>query len=131
MEADATYAHARPGLRPGRYVRLRVSDTGTGMDQATIDRVFEPFFPTKPMGHGTGLGLSTVYDIVTQAGGTVQIYSEPGLGTTFTVLTPACRHGAALTARVPAPRARTSRGAGRSSCWPRTRRASASLRTGS
>ncbi len=112
LEADAIYAQSRPGLRPGRYVRLRVSDTGTGMDQATIDRVFEPFFTTKPKGHGTGLGLSTVYGIVTQAGGTVQIYSEPGLGTTFTVLLPASRETAALTARVPAPAAAEQRGNG-------------------
>src|SRR6266700_2752247 len=112
LEADVIYAQSRPGLRPGRYVRLRVSDTGTGMDQATIDRVFEPFFTTKPKGHGTGLGLSTVYGIVTQAGGTVQIYSEPGLGTTFTVLLPASRETAALTARVPAPAAAEQRGNG-------------------
>jgi PAS domain S-box-containing protein len=103
IEADITYAEARPGLRPGRYVRLRVSDTGTGMDQATIDRVFEPFFTTKPKGHGTGLGLSTVYGIVTQADGIVQIYSEPGLGTTITVLIPACREGVQFQARVPVP----------------------------
>jgi PAS domain S-box-containing protein len=110
--ADATYAAARPGLRPGRYVRLRVSDTGTGMDQATIDRVFEPFYTTKPKGHGTGLGLSTVYGIVTGAGGTVQIYSEPGLGTTFTVLLPASRASAPLAARVPAPAAADKQGNG-------------------
>ena len=112
LEADAIYAQSRPGLRPGHYVRLRVSDTGTGMDQATIDRVFEPFFTTKPKGHGTGLGLSTVYGIITQAGGTVQIYSEPGLGTTFTVLLPASRETTAPTARVPAPAAAEQRGNG-------------------
>jgi PAS domain S-box-containing protein len=112
LEADAVYAQGRPGLRPGRYVRLRVSDTGTGMDQATIDRVFEPFFTTKPKGHGTGLGLSTVYGIITQAGGSVQIYSEPGLGTTFTVLLPASRQAAGLAARVPAPSVAEQRGNG-------------------
>jgi PAS domain S-box-containing protein len=112
LAADAIYAQARPELRPGRYVRLRVSDSGTGMDQATIDRVFEPFFTTKPKGHGTGLGLSTVYGIITQAGGTVQIYSEPGLGTTFTVLLPASRDTAAPKARVPAPAAAEQRGNG-------------------
>jgi hypothetical protein len=89
IDVDSTYASARPGLRPGAYVRLRVSDTGTGMDQATIDRVFEPFFTTKAKGHGTGLGLATVYGIITQAGGTIQIYSEPGLGTTISALFPA------------------------------------------
>jgi PAS domain S-box-containing protein len=112
LEADATYAEARPGLWPGRYARLRVSDTGTGMDQATIDRVFEPFFTTRPKGHGTGLGLSAVYGIVTQAGGTVQIYSEPGFGTTCTVLIPATRQGTALAARVPAPAVEDQRGNG-------------------
>jgi hypothetical protein len=89
IDVDAAYAAGRPGLRPGPFVRLRVSDTGTGMDQATIERVFEPFFTTKAKGHGTGLGLATVYGIITQAGGTVQIYSEPGLGTTINVLFPA------------------------------------------
>jgi PAS domain S-box-containing protein len=112
LEADGAYAQTRPGLRSGRYTRLRVSDTGTGMDQATIDRVFEPFFTTKPKGHGTGLGLSTVYGIITQAGGSVQIYSEPGLGTTFTVLIPATRQDAALAARVPAPAVEDQRGNG-------------------
>jgi CheY-like chemotaxis protein len=78
----------RPGLPPGPYVRVRISDTGTGMPPDVADRAFDPFFTTKPNGEGTGLGLATVYGIVTQAGGTVQIYSEPGLGTTITVLLP-------------------------------------------
>lgn len=88
-EVDEAYAGQRPGLTPGRYARLRVSDTGTGMDQATLDRVFEPFFSTKPKGRGTGLGLATVYGMVTGAGGSIDIYSEVGLGTTVSVLLPA------------------------------------------
>jgi CheY-like chemotaxis protein len=87
-EVDEAYATGRPSLKPGQYVRLRVSDTGTGMDRATAERVFEPFFSTKPKGRGTGLGLATVYGVVTGAGGSIEVYSEPGLGTTISVLLP-------------------------------------------
>jgi PAS domain S-box-containing protein len=89
LDVDAEYADARPGLTPGRYVRLRVSDNGEGMSAETVQRAFDPFYTTKPPGEGTGLGLATVYGIIQQAGGRSQIYSEPGVGTTITVALPA------------------------------------------
>jgi PAS domain S-box-containing protein len=82
-------AAERPGLKPGRHVNLRISDSGTGMTQETISRAFEPFFTTKPKGEGSGLGLATVYGIITQAGGHAEIYSDEGLGTTVSILLPA------------------------------------------
>jgi CheY-like chemotaxis protein len=87
--ADEVYGMGRPGLEPGRYVRVRVTDTGTGMSPSALEHAFEPFFTTKPKGQGTGLGLATVYGIVSQAGGNVTIYSEVGIGTRVSVLLPA------------------------------------------
>jgi len=107
---DDDYADTRLGIKTGPHVRLQVSDTGAGMPREVAERVFEPFFTTKPKGEGTGLGLATVYGIITQAEGYAQIYSEPGHGTTFTALLPATDQRAVEIEPVPPARVRTRGG---------------------
>ncbi|MGO6719871.1 PAS domain S-box protein [Rhizobium ruizarguesonis] len=88
VEIDADYVGMYPAIRPGRYVLISVTDTGTGMTPEVMERAFEPFFTTKPTGSGTGLGLSMVYGFAKQSAGHLQLYSEPGEGTTVRLFLP-------------------------------------------
>lgn len=109
--ANGRGSSAHP-LKPGRYVALRVTDTGTGMPPEVVARIFEPFFTTKPRGHGTGLGLPTALGIARGHGGSIEVRTAPGAGSTFTVLLPH-RIGASSGAPAPAAGPGVFAGAGR------------------
>jgi CheY-like chemotaxis protein len=89
VTVDEAFVSAHPGTRPGLHVRLRISDTGTGIPDKALHRIFEPFFTTKPQGEGTGLGLSVLKQIVLSLGGAIDVATRLGQGTSFDVYLPA------------------------------------------
>jgi signal transduction histidine kinase len=107
---DEEYTRLHPQITPGRYVELSVSDTGVGMPPEIVSRIFEPFFTTKAPGKGTGLGLATVHGIIASAGGSLSVYSEPGIGTTFRAFFPPAEGQAAMPVEPPDDAATRGRG---------------------
>jgi PAS domain S-box-containing protein len=98
VELTEAFCRGRQGLEPGPHVLIQVNDTGVGMDDETRERIFDPFFTTKDVGKGTGLGLSTVYGVVRQNRGAVDVHSSPGHGATFLLYLPAATSGAPASA---------------------------------
>jgi len=109
VELGMAYATSHPGVTPGLYVALTVSDTGSGMSEEVKAHIFEPFFTTKEPGKGTGMGLATVYGIAQQSGGSIYLYSEPGYGTSFKIYLPRVDDAAGAVAS-PVPTAVTPTG---------------------
>jgi PAS domain S-box-containing protein len=107
VDVDEAAAQARAPMAPGRYVRLVITDTGTGMSPEIQQHIFEPFFTTKALTKGTGLGLATVYGIVQQSGGYVRVSSQPGLGTSFEICLPAVKEAVEASAPAKEPTAVT------------------------
>ena len=112
IDLDAETAAMHVGLQPGSYVRVTVTDDGAGMAPETVERAFEPFFTTKPTGQGTGLGLATVYGIVSRLNGDVSIYSEQDQGTSMRVYLPAAQAATAAESAAPAPSSEVATGSG-------------------
>lgn len=100
---DQGYTSQHPGVSPGQYVSIAVTDDGCGMSPDIVENAFDPFFTTRPLGQGTGLGLSSVYGFAKQSGGHARIYSEPGTGTTVRIYLPVAGHDQAIAQQEPDP----------------------------